>query len=137
MSRRRRVRIPELTTAINEILEEYGGNVTEGVKAAVLKVAEIAKQETKAGSPYGYGRKGRHYANQWYVKEDVVDRFRTDAIVHNRTKYQLTHLLEKGHALKKGGRTIGQVRPLVHIAPAEEHVVKNFEEAVKKVAQEG
>lgn len=132
MAGRRRVKIPELNQAIMEILEEYGNDVTESVKAAVLKTAEIAKQETKAASPYGTSKK-KHYASGWAVKADAIDRFRTDTIVHNRTKYQLTHLLEKGHALRNGGRA--QAFP--HIGPAEQHAIKNFEEAVKKIAQEG
>ena len=129
MAGRRRVKIPELNQAITEILNEYGDNVTEATKAAVLKVAEIAKQEAKAASPYGTSKK--HYASEWAVKADAVDRLRTDAIVHNRTKYQLTHLLEKGHAKRGGGRT----RAIPHIEPAEQRAIRNFEEAVKKIAK--
>lgn len=136
MAGRRRVKIPELNQAIMEILEEYGNDVTESVKAAVLKTAEIAKQETKAASPYKPGKPSwhnRHYASGWTVNENVVDRFRTKAIIHNKKDYQRTHLLEKGHALRNGGRA--QAFP--HIGPAEQHAIKNFEEAVKKIAQEG
>lgn len=127
MARGRRVKITELNTAITEILDEYGDNVTEATKKAVLSVAKIAKQETQAGAPYRSGK----YRQGWAVKEDAIDRFRTDAIVHNRTRYQLAHLLEKGHALRGGGR----VPAFVHIAPAEEKAIKNLEEAVKKIAE--
>lgn len=126
---RRRVRIPELETAIAEILEEYGDDVAEGLRQAVLSVADIAKQEVKAEAPYRTGK----YRRGWRVRKDTVDRFRTDAIIHNRTRYQIAHLLEKGHAKRGGGR----VEAIVHIAPAEQRAVKNLEEAVKRIAQDG
>lgn len=126
---RRRVRIPELETAIAEILEEYGDDVAEGLRQAVLSVADIAKQEVKAEAPYRTGK----YRRGWSVRKDTADRFRTDAIIHNRTRYQIAHLLEKGHAKRGGGR----VEAIVHIAPAEQRAVKNLEEAVKRIAQDG
>ena len=60
---------------------------------------------------------------------------RADIIIHNRTDYQLTHLLEKGHILKRGGRTLGRVPAKVHIAPVEERAIKNLEEAIEKIAK--
>ena len=129
----RKVKINDFGAALQKILDDYGDNFTEKMRAAVLEVANIAKQEVKAGSPKKTGK----YKRGWAVKEDAVSRLRTEAIVHNRTRYQLAHLLEKGHALKKGGRTIGQVAPIVHIQPAEEHAIKNMEKAVEEIAKQG
>ena len=126
---RRRVKIPELNTAIREILEEYEDNVTEGVKQAVLKVAEIAKKETQAGAPTRTGK----YRSGWAVREESMSRLRSEALVHNRTRYQLAHLLEKGHALRNGGRA----RAITHIRPAEQHAIENIQEAIKRIAQDG
>lgn len=127
MSRGRRVRVDDFGAALEDILHDYGENVTEATRQAVLKAAKVAKQETQAGAPVG--KRGR-YKRGWSVREDATSRLRTEAIVHNRTDYQLAHLLEKGHALRGGGRT----RAFVHIKPAEEHAIKNMEEAVKKIA---
>lgn len=149
MGRGRKIKINDLGKVVSEILQEYGNNVTAGTKKAVLEVAKIAQQETKAGSPVksgGYGnikrkqkQKPGSYRRGWAVREDVLDRFRTDAIVYNRTDYQLTHLLEKGHDVKnrKGGPVIGHARAIPHIEPAEQHAIKNLQEAVKRIAQEG
>lgn len=126
MAKRRRVKIPDLNTAIQEILDEYGDNVTEATKKAVVKVAEIAKKETQAGANVRTGK----YRSGWAVKKDAASRLRTEAIVHNRSRYQLAHLLEKGHALRGGGRA----GAFPHIKPAEEHAIKNMEEALKKIA---
>ena len=135
----RRVKIDDLGKAISDILDQYGEDIQNATQEAVLKVAKIAQQETKAGSPVRKvdtkKRKKGRYRRGWAVKKDVVNRFRTDAIIHNRTDYQLTHLLEKGHILKRGGRTLGRISPQVHIEPAEQHAIKNLEEAIEKIAK--
>ena len=48
--------------------------------------------------------------------------------VYSPKKYQLAHLLEKGHAKRGGGRT----KAMPHIAPAEENAVKELENDIKK-----
>ncbi|QPC47111.1 HK97 gp10 family phage protein [Mangrovibacillus cuniculi] len=49
-------------------------------------------------------------------------------IVHNRTNYQLTHLLEYGHQNTDGTRTA----PVPHIRPVEEKVIQSFVEKVER-----
>lgn len=132
----RRVKIKDFDKAVEDILQEYGNNVTEGVKKAVVEVATIAKQETAAGSPvhaeaYNGKRSPGRYRKGWAVK-NKEERMRAQSIVHNRTDYQLAHLLEKGHALRQGGRSPA----MVHIKPAEEHAISNLEKAVERIAKE-
>lgn len=124
------VKANALEKAISDILTDYGQHVTEGTKEAVKKIAEEAKRETRAGSPKRTGR----YKRGWAVKDEST-RLSANAIVHNRTSYQLTHLLEKGHALRIGGRTIGRVKAFPHIGPAEEKAVQRFQKAVEDVAK--
>lgn len=116
----------DLEKIVSGILEEYAGDIEKGTRAAAKKFAEVAKKETREGSPE---RKG-DYKKGWAVKENIR-RLGTEEIVHNRTRYQLAHLLEKGHAKRGGGRTAA----IPHIKPAEERAVKGFEEAVRKLAQ--
>lgn len=129
-------KIDDLDKVIGDILEEYADDFTEKTKQAVKKVAKISKEEAQSKSPVGkYTKHKGRYKKGWTVKEEMANRMRASAIVHNRTDYQLAHLLEKGHVLKRGGRTLGRIPAQVHIAPAEEHAIKNMEEAIEKIAK--
>ena len=56
-----------------------------------------------------------------------------EAVIHNKTDYQLTHLLEKPHLTRSGGITV----PQVHIAPVEEKCIKEFEEKITRKIEAG
>ena len=126
-----RAKLTDLDKAINEILTDYVGQMTEGMKEAVEIVADNAKEETKAASPVGKkGRKRGKYRKGWAVRTEE-ERMSATSIVHNRTDYQLAHLLEKGHALRQGGRT----KPIPHIEPAEQKAISELQRMVEKLAQ--
>jgi hypothetical protein len=112
--------INDISKEIAKALKEYTIEITEGLEKAKLEVAKDTVNNLKESSPKDSG----DYAKGWAVKK--VD---TAQIVHNKTDYQLTHLLEYGHAKVNGGR----VSPKVHIRPAEEKAINGFLEKVEKV----
>ena len=125
----------ELANAIKKALEDYSVEVGRGVRKAAEKTAREAVQKLKATSP----KKTGEYAAGWTSKKvrtaakgDIVD-----ITIHNRTKPGLTHLLEKGHAVKKNGTVYGRAPAHVHIKPVEEEAVRRFEERVQEVIQNG
>jgi len=116
------IKITGLTSEIVKSLAEYTNEVAEGVGKAKKTVAERAVSTLKQTSPKGIRRKS--YAKGWRVTE-----VRGKEIVHNKTDYRLTHLLEYGHA-KSGGGRVG-AKP--HIRPVEDQVIKEFTEEVERV----
>lgn len=61
------------------------------------------------------------------MKKDKTGKNKYVVKIHNKTNYQLTHLLEFGHATKNGSRTKAQP----HIRPIEEEYSEKFEDELK------
>lgn len=114
------VKVDDLSKEIAKALQTYTVEVSEGMERAKIEAANEGVKELKQTSPKRTGA----YARSWGRKKS-----NTAQVIHNRRHYQLTHLLEKGHATRNGGRTQAQV----HIAPAEDKVVKSYEEKIEKV----
>lgn len=114
-----------LSNEIMMLLNSYGEDVKEGVKEATEKVSAETVATLKSDSP----KKTGAYASGWTKKK-----MGTGYVVHNKTHYQLTHLLEKGHAKVNGGR----VPPAkIHIKPAEEQAIERLEAEIIRVVQQG
>lgn len=72
------------------------------------------------------------YRRGWRKKQTYADTRTKRNTVHNKTDYQITHLLEYGHASRNGGR----VKPRVHIKPVEEKMVTELQERIEKAVQQ-
>lgn len=114
----------EVFSVIMEGLTEYAELAADVMKDCVRKAGDTVKRETKAGAPVKTGR----YKKSWMVKRQRETSNVLEVVVHSRDRYQLTHLLEKGHAKRGGGR----VKAVPHIAPAEEKGVRELEEGIKR-----
>ena len=112
--------IEGLSDAIVKALAEYTDEIEKGLEVEKKSVADKAVQTLKTTSPKKTGK----YAKGWTVSD-----IKGKKVVHNKTDYQLTHLLEYGHAKRNGGRVAGKP----HIRPVEEEVIKDFTEGVEKV----
>lgn len=119
----KKVSINNFEKAITDILEEYSEDATEVMKETIPVVGKKVVSELKKTSPKKTGK----YAKGWKYKEEK-ERLSISAIAYNKNRYQLTHLLEKGHANRGGGRTAA--RP--HIKPVEDKYVKETIEKIKK-----
>jgi hypothetical protein len=114
------VSINQLNNEIMRQLNIYTHDVQEKIKVSQVDLGKEAVKELKSSSPKDTG----NYRKGWRLKKEK-DR----VVVHNINP--LTHLLEKGHANRDGGRT----PPQVHIAPVEERVVGEFIERVESDIQ--
>lgn len=113
----------ELTIELGKILDEYNDEVIEVVQEEGEKLAKKAVSQLKATSPKKRGK----YAQGWASKKLAIGRGNFESVVYNSTHPGLTHLLEKGHATKSGGRTMAQP----HIKPVEEQVKEEYEQNLK------
>ena len=116
---------------ISDILNEYRDVTYIALEKALNDAGSEAVKELKATSPKRRkGKSAGKYAKSWKVKKVTKKNGVYEVIVHN-TQYQLTHLLENGHALVKGGRMIGYVKAYPHIYSAEQNAIQKVETELK------
>ena len=122
------IKIDQLADTVMKGLQEYKDLATEDLKKDVQKAAKTVQDQIKNTAPKKTGR----YAKSWTSKKTKETSDSIEYTVHSKNRYQLTHLLENGHAKRGGGR----VRAFPHIAPAEtagtEQLVKDIERDLKK-----
>lgn len=94
------------------------------MKKAVKKTAKSVKKEISVKTPKCTG----DYAKSWTTKKVTENSHKLEVTVHSKNRYQIAHLLEKGHAKRDGGRVNGKP----HIAPAEENGVDLLESLITK-----
>ena len=118
------VSVDQLAEAINEGLQEYAELASEDAKKAVKKSAKAVKEQINGSAPVRTGR----YAKSWKVKTTAESSQEIEQTVYSPNRYMLSHLLEKGHAKRGGGR----VRAIPHIAPAEEMGIEMLQDLIEK-----
>ena len=118
------VTVDNLAEEIMKGLTEYKNLATADMKTAVRKAGRSVKKDIQANAP----KKTGAYSKSWTVKTTKETSESLELTVHSPKKYQLAHLLEKGHAKRGGGST----KAVPHIAPAEESAVKQLESDIKK-----
>ena len=125
ISMSKKIDVDGLSVAIKAALVKYNEATAEEVKAAVKEAAKTVKQQIEKNAPKDTGA----YSRSWKIKTIRETSNTIELKVHSKSHYQLTHLLEYGHAKRNGGRVAGKV----HIAPAEALGNEQLEEAIRKV----
>jgi len=118
------IKVNDLDKALIQEMNEYYGLVGEELKKAVKGAAKKTVKELRSTSPVKTGS----YSKGWTVKQTEEKANRVMLVVHNKTDYQLTHLLENGHAKQNGGRT----RKFPHIGKAESNSIDYLEQEIKR-----
>lgn len=122
-----KIPLNELEVEIVKELKAYSDEVAEGIKKAVNDVAKETVRTLKTTSPRSL--RGGKYARGWTLRVEFESPEDIRVRISNRTKPQLTHLLENGHAKVNGGRVDGKP----HIRPAEQAAADKLVGAVKVV----
>jgi hypothetical protein len=115
-----------ISKEVQDILNTYSQEVKETVKKETQAVAKESAQMLRGSSPAKSGR----YARGWTTKQQG-----TASIVHNKTDYQLTHLLENGHAIVNQYGNYGRVEGITHIAPVEQWGIRELEARIRRDLQ--
>ena len=116
--------IDAMADEIMKGLTEYADLADTAMKKAVRKTAKSVKDEISANAPKRTGA----YSKSWTAKKTKENSYSLEMTVHSKNRYQLAHLLEKGHAKRGGGRVSGKP----HIAPAEENGVQLLEHLIEE-----
>ena len=116
--------IDDMADVIMKGLTEYADLADTAMKSAVKKTATSVKKEISANAPKNSGK----YRKSWTTKKTKENSHTLEMTVHSKDRYQIAHLLEKGHAKRNGGRVSGKP----HIAPAEAHGEEMLTDLIKE-----
>lgn len=111
------VKIDDIASAIMDELLTYEQNVADGIKKDVKAVAKSCADELKSTSPKDTGE----YADGWRAKKKFESREQVEYVIHNKDKYQITHLLEHAHKIGDTGK---MSKPQPHIEKARQNAEK-------------
>lgn len=119
----------DFSGAVTTLIKDWSIEVVEQTKEAVVEVATEARNDLKVEGAF-QNRSG-NYRRGWRVTFDE-SRYGIEATVHNKV-YQLTHLLESGHAKFLWGRATGEdVQAFPHIANVNDEAQRKLEEEIKR-----
>lgn len=118
------IELESMAIEINKALQEYSDNVAEKVDKIIDDVAKETIIKLKETSPKKTGK----YSKSWRITILYDGKGNKRISINNKIGH-LTHLLENGHALKKGGR----VRAFPHIRPAEQWAIKEVERRIEEL----
>lgn len=118
------VSIDTLSQAILDNLSRQNVKVKEKVDKEVRKVSREAIKIISASAPIRTGI----YKKSFSLKKVKQGTY----VIHSKTRYQLTHLLEHSHLLRNGTSS----KPTPHIIKGEEYAQKELPNRIKKIIEE-
>lgn len=122
---------------VEQLKDWANGDLRRAVNEAVKETAETAAKMLRQGDPY-QERTGK-YTKDWdsklrkgkYTSEVMTEQYS----VYNKKHFRLTHLLEKGHQSRNGGR----VKAYEHIKPTydvvEQLAISNIGKRVREISK--
>ena len=114
-----------LSKEIMKALEGYTDDISDIVEKDANEIGKEAVKTIKQESPKGATGE---YAKSWRLRKDKKGKNSYIVKLYNKDHYQLTHLLEFGHATADGGHTEAQP----HIRPVEQEYSKKFENKLRQ-----
>lgn len=123
----KRVNVNDMTQEIKRQLGAYSEEITDEIKQAVDDVTKQAFNEIKNHITF---KDNNVYSKAMSTKTLSESQFgKTNVWYVKSPHYRLTHLLEKGHATRNGGRT----KEYKHIAYGEELIERELPKKVEEI----
>ncbi len=123
-----RVTIDNFADKLIKQMTEYSEACSEEVKEVIKDAGKKARTELKRTSP----KRSGDYAKKWSMKVAKENSTSVEVVIYDK-RYSLVHLLEKGHQLRRGGRSLGEVKPIEHVAPVQEKIEIEVENGIREV----
>lgn len=120
-----------LTVQLQDVFEEYTEKVKRATNNSMETTAKEGVQKLRSTSP----RKSGSYARGWSIKRERGVGGINTVIIRNRTDYQLTHLLEKGHVIRNKKGTYGSAPAHPHIKDVEEWANQELPREIERELQ--
>ena len=120
-----------LTVQLQSVFDDYTKEIKKATNTAADNIARQSVQRLRDNSP----RKTGSYARGWAVKREQSPGGINTVIVHNKTDYQLTHLLENGHLIVNKKGTYGRVPGIKHIKPVEEWANDELPREIERILE--
>ena len=111
-----------VSVQVEKILDDYSVELKRATNNSMDVVAKECVSKLRSTSP----KKTGSYARGWGVKRERGSGGINTVTVHNKTDYQLTHLLENGHLIVNKKGTYGRTRGIKHIAPVEQWAISEL-----------
>ena len=123
------ITIDQLADAITAQLNTFETAVREGMKKAVDETMDEMVKETKSTAQVRSGR----YKSKIAATTGENTMMKYSKVWHVKApNYRVAHLLDKGHALRNGGRYAGNQ----HVATAANHAVETFQRKLEEVIRD-
>ena len=126
------IQIEDLSSEISGILQNYNKAVIKGLKSETQKAMKELVKGTKKDAPVGK----RHHHYRDYIKSKKTYESDDGLVMTwyvSGSDYRLSHLLEKGHATRNGGRT----KAFRFIEKNLNSVQTSYENKIKEVIERG
>lgn len=125
----RKINVEDFYGSMIDIVKTWSDDVSEVANQTIKDVSEEAKSELKVAG--NFQNKSGKYRKGWKITYEE-QRYGLFAHVHNKV-YQLTHLLESGHAKYLWGRDTGEdVQAFPHIEKVNEEAQRKLEEELAR-----
>lgn len=131
------INVDELADEIKRQLLLYEKATLEDIQISATQVANACVKRLEETSPKNTSKYAKHsgqFSRLWRNKLETGNNYVTQTVYNYQAR--LTHLLEYGHALVRGGRTVGKAAAHPFIYKAEQDAITTFENLLKRRIKE-